>query len=722
MRIGVFPVMFIVLFVSYISLHAQEVLPDSIRVLELEEVVISESLRKSLDTSSPLNIESIGERFLNENFTGNLMQTLQNIPGIQSMDIGSGFSKPMIRGMGFNRVSVTENGVKQEGQQWGADHGLEIDVFNVQRITIRKGPSSLLYGSDAMGGVIEILPPALPLTNRFSGEAVLLGKSVNGTIGGSLMLEMKRNHLYARARFSEQQYGDYRVPTDTIIYLTQKLPVYDNKLKNTAGFERNVNLYTVYQKDNYFSSYSVSNVYQKSGFFPGAHGIPSASRLQSDGNSRNIDLPFNKVNHFKFMSKQQYHWEKFIGVWDMGFQNNHREEWSEFHTHYDEQPMPGKDPDKELSFSLNTYSSSFKVKELRLGGWEHTLGWDLQYQTNKIGGYSFLLPEYKRFTTGVFWLTAYELADNLMISGGLRYDYGKLNISAYEDPYLVTYLQNRGYPAEVVESYRWRSYAVNRSFGDVSGSVGVVWTPSGSHVIKANVGRSFRLPGANELASNGVHHGTFRHEQGNPSLDSEYGWQLDASYAYADRNFSLAVNPFVSWYSNYIYLRPGGEWSVLPHAGQVYQYTGAKAFFTGAEISFQIDFLQWFTYTLTGEYIYTYNRDENTPLSFSPPASARNMITWKNRIAQLHVELQSIATQKRVARNEDTTSGTNLLHVGLTWNVSMGPVKAELLFSVHNLLDTKYYNHLSFYRKVEIPEPGRNFQFLVRIPFNIDKQ
>ena len=149
---------------------------------------------------------------------------MKNVPGVHSMDIGAGFSKPMIRGLGFNRIAVSENGINR-GATMGGHHGLEIDAFNVDEVRILKGPSSLLYGSDAMGGVIEILPLLPQKENRFFGEAALLGKSVNGTVGGSLMLGIEKNAWLVRVRFSEQHYGDYRVPVDTIVYLTQLVPV-----------------------------------------------------------------------------------------------------------------------------------------------------------------------------------------------------------------------------------------------------------------------------------------------------------------------------------------------------------------------------------------------------------------------------------------------------------------------------------------------------------------
>lgn len=713
MRIGLLPGMLAVSCMA--PLHAQD--PDSLRNVSLSEVVVTENYQFLRNRNTTLHLDVIGKDFLKEHFSGNLMQTLEQLPGVHSMDIGSGFSKPVIRGMGFNRVSVTENGIKQEGQQWGADHGLEIDAFGVEQVNIRKGPASLLYGSDAMGGVVEITQAAPPFDDQVFGEVDLLGKSVNGLLGGSLMLGVKKDRWYTKLRFSEQHFGDYRIPTDTISYLTQKIPVYNRRLKNTAGFERDASLFTQYRHNRYMGNYAVSNAYQKVGFFPGAHGIPDPSRVQDDGSSRNIELPYSFVNHLKATTHQEYAWDKLLLGWDLGYQNNHREEWSLFHTHYGTQPVPEKNPDKELAFVLHTFSSGMKLRFTGSSRWDHSAGWDVQYQRNSISGYSFLLPEYTRFTTGFSWLTTWKPAESLSVSGGVRYDIGKTDIRAFTDPYLEAYLREQGYDEALISANKVRSQAVNRSFGDYSASLGVVWSPAAKHLLKANVGRSFRLPGANELASNGVHHGTFRHEQGDPGLRSEQGWQLDLAYSFFGKFFSVTVSPFASWFSNYIYLKPTGEWSVLPHAGQIYRYTGAEAVFAGGEVSARVDLPLHLTYELGGEYVYTWNRDERIPLSFSPPGSLRNTLSWEKKRMRFYVEHQYIADQNRVARNEDPTEGAQLLNLGAGFRIPVGGTDIELTLSARNLLNTKYYNHLSFYRKVEIPEPGRNFQLLIKIPF-----
>ena len=404
--------------------------------------------------------------------------------------------------------------------------------------------------------------------------------------------------------------------------------------------------------------------------------------------------------------------------WNLGYQNNHREEWSLFHTHYgDKQPAPTKDPNKELAFTLNTYTSNIQIRHTVSDMWDYTTGWNMQYQRNSISGYSFLLPEYNQFTTGVFAAATYKPSSVFTFSGGIRYDYGKIKASEYLDHYLEGYLIENNYNEDEIAQNKWRSYAINRSFGDYSLSVGVVWNPHQEHLIQANIGRSFRLPGANELAANGVHHGTFRHEKGDSDLSSERGWQADLSYTYESNSLKVNLSPFISLFDNYIYLKPTGRWSILPHAGQIYQYTGAKALFAGAELSIIINFLNDFNYLLSGEYVYANNEDEHVALSFSPPATMRNKLTWSKNDYAVFGEWQSIATQNRVANNEDKTSGAQLFHLGASANIKLVGLNLDIVLSARNILDTKYYNHLSFYRKVEIPEPGRNFQLLIKIPF-----
>ena len=684
-----------------------------------QRAVVFGSRQARLSKSTSLTAVSVSQDFLDTHFTGNIVQALEHVPGVQSMDIGSGFSKPMIRGLGFNRIAVAESGVKQEGQQWGADHGLEIDAFNVSTVNVLKGPASLIYGSDAMGGVIDIKQPKYPTENKVFGELSLLGKTVNGSLGGSLLLGFRKDAWLVQGRYTEQHFGDYRVPTDTVLYLTQKLPITHRRLKNTAGFERDASIFAGYKKGNYEGNLMVSNAFQKSGFFAGAHGVPNIASLIDDGKRYNIELPYSKVNHLKVQTHQEVKWSKFALFADLGWQHNHREEWSAFHTHYGTQAAPYRDPDKELMFNLHTLSANAALKWQTTETFSQTVGTGGQYQDNTIGGYGFLLPEYNRKTAGLFWLGEWKPSEKITLTGGLRYDWGHISAKPYDNVYLADYLREQGYTDDVVEENRWSSRRVSRSFSDVSGAMGLVWQPSPIHLLKINVGRSFRLPGANELAANGVHHGTFRHEQGDNNLSSEHGWQFDAEYSLSLGPILISASPFVSLFDNYIFLQPTGEWSLLPDAGQIYRYKEASATFIGGELSAKVNLWKNLRYEFSGEYVHTRNNDAKTALAFSPPTTLRNTLSWEEREFAISAELQTIARQNHIAQNEDKTPGATLLHLSANACLHILGTSAHISLKVHNVFDKKYYNHLSFYRKVEIPEPGRNFSLTVKIPFSI---
>ena len=154
----------------------------------MQDVTVLGNREKDLQMRSSVNTISIGKQFLQNNFAGSLMQTLSNIPGVKAMSIGSGQSKPTIRGLGFNRMVVTEDGIKHEGQQWGDDHGLEIDQFAIDHIEVVKGPAALLYGSDAIGGVINLYSNYIP-TKKFQTMSLWRWEYLNyKRVGGALRL------------------------------------------------------------------------------------------------------------------------------------------------------------------------------------------------------------------------------------------------------------------------------------------------------------------------------------------------------------------------------------------------------------------------------------------------------------------------------------------------------------------------------------------------------
>ena len=233
-----------------------------------------------------------------------LAQTLDKVAGIASINVGVGVSKPVIRGLSNNRILVLTDNVKQEGQQWGADHGLEVDQYDVEEIEILKGPASLQHGSDGLGGVINILPEKIPKKEKLT--AVVLGnfRSNNLHGGGTARLAINLNNIFGSIRYSHQGFGDYSVPVDSFDY-TFRLPIQDRILKNTAGKERNISGFVGVLRSWGLTRFDVSHYWLDVGLFSGAVGIPRSYALTDDGNNRDMDEPRQSVRHLKAVLSQE---------------------------------------------------------------------------------------------------------------------------------------------------------------------------------------------------------------------------------------------------------------------------------------------------------------------------------------------------------------------------------------------------------------------------------
>ncbi len=691
-------------------------------IVALREILIQDKKGEDFLT---LKSEYISSGIILEKYSGSLAKTLESLAGVNAMDIGASMSKPVIRGMGFNRIVVAENGIKQEGQQWGSDHGLEIDPFSVENAEIIKGASSIEYGSDAIGGVINVENTKIPEKNSTSGEVSILAKSVNHTFGGSVSGQTRSDRLYLKFRGTYLDFGDYSLPVKSINYLNTIIPIYNNRLKNTAGKEKDFNFTGGYLSNHFRSSISLSHVDQSNGFFPGSHGIPNIDRVLDDGNRRNIDFPHQHTRHLKIISNNIWVFGENDLHLDVGYQKNHRQEWSKFHTHYSSQSPPENNPDLELDLQLSTYSINTKFHYHLNSKHQLTVGTQTQHQENEIKGYNYFLPAFKRTNSGVFLKNRFLASDKMKFSFGVRYDWGETVIQGYFDSLLYHDLQIRGL-GERADFYANRGMAVNWNGGDVSWLAGMEFTFHPDWKFTTNVGSSFRMPLALELGANGIHHGSFRHEVGNPSLDSEKGIYFDLSLAYNTDNINFSINPYLYHFSNYVYLDPTGQWSFLAHAGQIYEFTQAKVLLAGIELSLSKTFAQ--RLSLSGNFEHIFNRQldgesKNFSLPYTPPTNGYGELEYAFGSLSDHQNLYSIfinsriaLTQNQLAKNELSTPGYQTYGAGLKSEVNLIGSKMNIIFQVHNIFNTIYYNHISFYRKLEIPEPGRNFQMLINIP------
>lgn len=674
--------------------------------LEIASILVEAEITKMQAKEQSLTVEIINKEILQKHLGPHLLTSLSRLPGVNYMNLGVSIAKPVIRGLSQNRVLVLESGIKQEGQQWGNDHGLEIDPLGIHQIEIIKGPASLVYGSDAMGGVILLKPPPEPAEKTIEASALSSFMSLNNGFSNSVMLGGQRNGFSARLRFTAQDYADYHVPADSFRYNRFVLPIYEQKLKNTAGQERHFSTHLGVHKKWGMLHALFSHYLQKTGLFAGATGIPRAFNLMPDKSERNIELPYFNTQHTKAILNGNILLKASWLEFDLGIQQNVREELSQPHAHG--RPLTITH-NQAVHLSLTTGALNLRYHFYIRNKWDNILGINVQAQQNRYKGFEFILPHFYNAQIGILGYTKYTPQKNWILNAGARADIAYLNIAPYRDP--------------VFEN---GNEAIQRNFQNICWSGGVSYFPHPALNLKLNAASAFRFPTPNELAMDGMHHGFFRHEKGNSSLNLERGYQLDFSVQWEKEKGLLRFSPFLNYFHNYIYLNPTGYFSILPGATQIYQYQQAPVIISGGEISFELHPQKNIHLAMFGEYLYTYNRNTNRALPFIPPNSIllegeylfdrfQNK-NWKEIFIKLDARI--VGNQNRVAQNEWATPGYML------WNLSCGGEwrgrknGLKLIFQAQNLFNRWHLAHLSRFRQLNVPEAGRNFILTLSYIFN----
>lgn len=693
--------------------------------VSLKEVVVSGSSNKEIQMKSALNVVRANQKFIEENFSGSLMQTLSRLPGVQAMNVGSGESKPVIRGLGFNRVLVAENGIKHEGQQWGDDHGLEIDQYAIDQAEVIKGPASLTYGSDAIGGVINLKSNTMPL-KKFAGQVNLFGRTNNESIGSSVRLTGRNGKFWYKANATWMDYADYKVPADSIEYYSYWIKLKDQRLRNTAGREMDGNLMLGYAGDRWNTSFRIADVNAKAGFFANAHGLEvRLSDIDYDSSRRDIDLPYHTVNHFWVSNHTDWNWADGMLEGNFAYQNNLQRELAEPVSHgY----MPIPTNTLERSFTKQTFSANVKAMQ-QMGKHDLQAGGNVEYQHNRQGGWGFILPDFEQLTFGVFAMDKWNLSDKLSLTAGARFDRGSVRIHSYHDWYKTplkastsdspmdgTVLQ--GTVQQGDSTYMERSANLRRSYNSFTWSVGVN-RMLGDWVLKLNVGKSFRMPIAKELGMDGVNYNLFRYEKGNTSLKPEESYQVDAGIVCEKGVLSMQLTPYLNYFPNYIYLNPTPQYK---EGLQLYYYTQAKVLRWGFEASVSWKILPYLKLDADGEYLYARQlsgEKKGYGLPFSTPWSARAELRYllpaqnSAKSGFVALEWQVVGTQDIIVPPEEKTKGHQLLNASIGKKFKLGENQLEITLRGENLLGKRYYDHTSYYRLMGVPEPGRNFSAMV---------
>ena len=672
--------------------------------ITLDEVVVKgNGSKKDIYMRSPMNAARVGKLYMEENFGGSLMQSLAKQPGVKAMSIGSGESKPVIRGLGFNRIVVAENGIKHEGQQWGDDHGLETDQYAIDAVEVIKGPAALTYGSDAIGGVINLRSDAAPKA-ALSGGANLFARSNNESVGTTVRLAGRRGPFWYKANATLIDYADYRVPVDSIPYYSYYIKLRDHRLRNTAGHEKDVSLMVGYEGEKWNTNLRIANVNARSGFFADAHGLEvRLSDIDYDRSKRDIDLPYHTSNHLFIASHTEWHWQAGMLECSLGWQNNRRQELSEPVSHgY----MPTPPDELERSFCKHTTSARTHLRQ-RVGRNVLHAGVDAECQHNKRGGWGFILPDFRQTQFGVYVSDRLVLNDELILSAGVRYDHGNLRTLRYRDWYKTP-------TSDGDSAYMERSADLRRGFNSFTWSVGIN-RQQGDFALKANVGKSFRMPTAKELGMDGINYNIFRYEKGNADLRPEESYQADAGALYERGALTASLAPYLNYFPNYIYLNPTSGYR---EGLQLYHYTQSRVLRWGVEASLSFRFLRNFELNASGEYLRARQlsgEKKGYSLPFSTPWSSRVELRYHLPTADAEkggfaaLECVVVGRQDEVVPPEEPTPGYRLLNASAGKSFQVGKGVLHLTLRCDNLLDTKYYDHTSYYRLIGVPEPGRSW-------------
>lgn len=698
------------------------ILQDKIESLDEVEIHADTDLRKQKE--STLAIEVVNDTYIQKNLQGSLIKSLDELPGLSTISVGSGASKPIIRGLSFNRVSVIENGIKHEAQQWGEDHGLEIDPFTVKKVELVKGPQSLQYGSDGIGGSIIINNTTFPYEQGWKHFVLSRYESVNQSIGGGYNFIFRKNKFYTDTKFSYQNFADYKIPVDTVDIYNYKARLKDGKLRNTAGQNFNVYSQMGWLKPHHHTHIFLSYYQAKNAFFANAHGLEplDVDEALHDASARDIQLPYQKAQHFKAMLNTT--WYRDHRQWHLkaGYQKNYRQEKSIYINHgY----MPANYPtdldipshlerlfDKDV-FHLNT-DYEFKKHDF-----SYQMGLSAEMQINKINGWSFIIPAYKQQSYGAFVLGKYKLNKTQMLHAGMRYDFAILNTEHYAD-WFTSPTPDNG------ETHLERAGELSKKFNSTSFSLGwnyhkIPWE------LKSNLGKSFRIPTAKEIASNGVNYHRFSYEKGDENLQPEIAYQWDISLAYKQPEWAVQFTPFISYFTNYIYLNPTSEYDFLYGAGnQIFEYSSAEVLRWGGEIHAHWNLSDQLKTDLIAEHVHSTQQSgvkKGYGLPFAPPLQLINKLNYNPKNKKSHLSTSYTLThvynaaQNNVVPPEEKTPQSSIWHLQAEATFSIKATEWTCIARVNNLLNTTYFNHTDYYRIIGVPQSGRSLTVSLKLNF-----
>ena len=690
------------------------------RHMMISDIVVTGITGETKLRNSPVPVSLLTRKQLQATASTNIIDAIAREPGVAQITTGSGISKPVIRGLGYNRIVTVNDGIRQEGQQWGDEHGIEIDAQGVNQVQVLKGPASLMYGSDALAGVLILnSEPTMP-EGTMRASATTEYQTNNGLFDYSLALGGNKSGFVWAMRYSQKLAHAYKNRYDGYVLGSQ---FREQALSGLLGLNRrwghshlrlswfNLQPGIVEGERDEQGRFVVPSEEEEEGE---CEAIAATNRQLK---TYDMALPFQKVNHYKATLDNSFR----LGDGNLkaivAYQRNRREEFEE------SADEPG------LNFLLHTVNYNL-LYALPLDHWKLNAGVNGMWQHSVNEGEEFLIPDYTLFDIGAF------------VTGSLRL--GRWNLSS------GVRLDNRSIDSDALGT---RFQAVNRSFTGFTGSVGAVCDLRHNLHLRLNAARGFRTPNLSELCSNGEHEGTLRYEIGNSQLKSEYSTQLDAGLDFSSDYVHAQASAFVNWINHFIFSHriEAADAHALPDVtveetdDDYFRYTQGDARLWGFELSLDVHPIERLHFLNAFSYVNAMLLDQPADRKYLPLTPAPR---WTSELSYdlilhgrtLNNTFVKVGIEQNLKQNhffsaydtETATPAYTLLSAQLGSDIlgRNGKTVASVYLIADNLTDCAYQNHLSRLKYADVNplthrrgvyNMGRNFTLKVVIPleFNI---
>ncbi|GET31352.1 TonB-dependent receptor [Prolixibacter bellariivorans] len=634
-----------------------------------EEVVVSGGTY-STQHQNAMKIDLLKSRDIEQAGTPSFMDALARMPGVDLISKGPGVAKPVIRGLSMTNVLMLNNGVKMENFQFSENHPFLVDEFGTDRVEIIKGPASLLYGSDAVGGVINVVKEKPAPVGKIVGDYHIQYHSNTRGVVSNLGLKGSTDHFYWGLRGGLKSHADYRDGNNQYVPNSR---FNEYSVKATAGWNNSLGLFRLY--------YDLNR--PKIGMTVG-DVIPLIHE-----NGRENKYWYQDLTNHLFSSRNTLFIKKYKVDVNAAYQMNNRKL----------QTDNGKPVFEMVDMDLSTFSYEVKTYFPTMSTSEYILGIQGANKTNRNHeAPNHVLPDADVNDFSFFGLAQSTFFDKLKLQTGLRYDYRHISTEAE---------QNKD--------------AVKNNYGNVSASFGATYDFSGKVLLRANVASAYRTPNIAELTENGLH--GVRYEQGNTDLKSQRSYEMDMSFHWHTPGFMFDVSGFSNHINRYIFIAPTD--ATTTEGFKIYRYTQSDTHLYGGEVAVDVLPVHWLAIN-TNYSMVIGKQNSGGYLPFIPQNKLRTELRFqKHQLGVLHQAFFCVgsllaAEQKHPALFETPTDGYFLLHAGVGTEIKWANQMIALSVRGNNLLNRAYVDHLSTLKDLGYDNMGRNISFSIRIPFGIN--